>query len=42
MLRRIRFQLKTLEDLGAENTIEQDLKLLNAARAFDLDDKTKS
>lgn len=42
MLRRIRFQLKTLEDLGFENTIEQDLKLLNTARAFDLNDKTKS
>lgn len=39
MMRRIYFQLKTLEDLGYSNTLEEDFGLLNAARAVDLKKK---
>lgn len=37
MMHRIYFQLKMLEDLGTSNTTEEDLELLNAARAFDIE-----
>lgn len=37
MRRRIYFQLKMLEDLSTSNTTEEDLELLNAARAFDIE-----
>lgn len=37
MMRRIRYQLKMLEDLGDSNTMEEDFGLLNAARAIDME-----
>lgn len=37
MMHRIYFQLKMLEDLGTSNTTEEDLELLNATRAFDIE-----
>nr|DAL24322.1 MAG TPA_asm: hypothetical protein [Caudoviricetes sp.] len=37
MMRRIRYQLKMLEDLGDSNTMEEDFGLLNTARAIDME-----
>lgn len=37
MMRRIYFQLKTLEDLGYSNTLEEDFGLLNATWAIDIE-----
>lgn len=37
MMRRIYFQLKTLEDLGYSNTLEEDFGLLNAVWAIDIE-----
>lgn len=37
MMRRIRTQLKTLEDFSQENTLAEDFATLNGIRAFDLE-----
>lgn len=37
MMKRIYFQLKTLEDIGYSNTLEEDFGLLNAAWAIDIE-----
>lgn len=37
MMNRIYFQLKTLEDIGYSNTLEEDFGLLNAAWALDIE-----